>query len=91
MNALEYAILIGTLSAGLAACGPDTQDNNLNNGPGTNNTTGTNNDIGNRPPVADAGVNQTVEVGDFVRLSAAASSDPDNDLLTVEWLSLIHI
>ena len=85
MNALEYAILIGTLSAGLAACGPDTQDNNLNNGPGTNNTTGTNNDIGNRPPVADAGVNQTVEVGDFVRLSAAASSDPDNDLLTVEW------
>jgi hypothetical protein len=83
MNALKYAMVLGLLSVGLIACGeePEPSENNPPDQNNTNNTTGG----GNRAPVADAGTNQTVEVGDLVQLSAAASSDPDNDLLTVEW------
>jgi RHS repeat-associated protein len=39
----------------------------------------------NRPPTARAGSDQTVGVGDLVRLDGSASSDPDGDPLTYEW------
>jgi hypothetical protein len=43
----------------------------------------------NRPPVADAGLDRTVEAtsanGALVDLSGAASSDPDGDSLTYSW------
>ncbi len=83
MNALKHAIVFGVLSFGLVACGgdPDPSDNNTQQQNNPNNTTGG----GNRAPVADAGTNQTVEIGQLVQLSAAGSSDPDNDLLTVSW------
>ncbi len=39
----------------------------------------------NRAPVADAGPNQTVDLGDAVNLDGTGSSDPDGDQLTFTW------
>ena len=40
---------------------------------------------GNNAPVADAGENQTVVVGETVLLSGANSYDADNEMLTFQW------
>jgi len=42
----------------------------------------------NRPPIADAGPDQTVFVGDLVRLDGTNSSDPDGDPLSFRWTLL---
>ena len=39
----------------------------------------------NHPPIADAGPDQTVYVGDTVQLDGSKSSDVDGDLLTFHW------
>ncbi len=39
----------------------------------------------NRPPVADAGPDQSVATASTVQLTGAASSDPDGDSLTYAW------
>ena len=39
----------------------------------------------NRPPVADAGLNQTVSPGDIATLDGTESIDPDGDTLTYSW------
>ena len=39
----------------------------------------------NDAPIADAGSNQTVTVGDSVSLNGSGSSDPDGDSLTFAW------
>jgi len=43
-------------------------------------------DGNNTPPVADAGPDQTAEVGDVVVLDASNSSDEDGDALSFEWM-----
>jgi sugar lactone lactonase YvrE len=42
----------------------------------------------NHPPVADAGSPQTVHSGTLVTLNGSASSDPDGDPFTYEWVQL---
>jgi hypothetical protein len=39
----------------------------------------------NNPPVANAGINQTVPIGNNVILNGSASSDPDGNSLTYDW------
>ena len=39
----------------------------------------------NRAPIADAGANQSISVGDLVTLNGSNSSDLDNDDLTYSW------
>lgn len=42
-------------------------------------------DPNNRPPVANAGEDQAVKVGDLIRLDGSGSSDPDGDQLEYSW------
>jgi RHS repeat-associated protein len=42
----------------------------------------------NRPPVANAGQDQTVTAGVLVTLNGSASFDPDGDPLTFQWIQL---
>ena len=39
----------------------------------------------NGVPIAIAGADQTINLGDIIRLSGAASSDPDGEALTYRW------
>ncbi|MFO0985410.1 MAG: LamG-like jellyroll fold domain-containing protein [Planctomycetota bacterium] len=39
----------------------------------------------NRPPVANAGLDQVVDEGSLVQLDGSASSDPDGDYLFFQW------
>ncbi len=41
--------------------------------------------VANQPPVADAGSDQVVIVGDSVQLDGSGSSDPDADSLSYNW------
>ena len=42
----------------------------------------------NDPPTAEAGPNQRVAVGDMVTLDGSESSDPENEVLTYEWVQI---
>lgn len=45
----------------------------------------------NRPPVAKAGPDQTVNKNSWVTLDGSASFDPDNDYLNYEWIATYPI
>jgi hypothetical protein len=69
-----YATL-GTFTATLVV-----SDGKLSSAPSTATVS-----ITNRPPVANAGPDQTVELGRSVTLDGHGSSDPDGDVLGYEW------
>ncbi|MFA6112234.1 MAG: SUMF1/EgtB/PvdO family nonheme iron enzyme, partial [Candidatus Latescibacterota bacterium] len=45
----------------------------------------------NRPPMANAGPDQAVRVGDTVALDGTGSSDPDGDALSYAWTTLAGV
>lgn len=45
----------------------------------------------NRPPAANAGLDQTVDEGTAVALDGSLSSDPDNDPLTYSWTGALTL
>jgi len=45
----------------------------------------------NAKPVANAGIDQFVQVGDVVALDASASSDPNKDTLSYEWTAPVDM
>jgi hypothetical protein len=55
------------------------------NGNSINGTPKARNSCTNQPPVADAGPDQTVDIGDTVRLDGSGSSDSDGDPLSYSW------
>ncbi|TLY00225.1 MAG: tandem-95 repeat protein, partial [Thaumarchaeota archaeon] len=42
----------------------------------------------NRPPVADAGLDRTLNAGTLIDLNGTGSSDPDNDSLSYSWTQI---
>jgi len=72
---------------GLLACGGNKQDKGPDptSTPTPSATPTPTSTSANRPPVADAGSNQTVAVASMVSLNGATSSDPDGDPLTFDW------
>lgn len=75
-----HALLSSCLLLGLFTGCPDPQsDNNSSNASTTNASSG------NQPPIADPGANVDAVVGQRVEVSAANSSDPEGDILTVSW------
>jgi len=45
----------------------------------------------NTAPIADAGLDQTVGVGGWVRLDGRESGDADGDILTYQWIAPVEI
>jgi hypothetical protein len=62
-----------------------TDDGKSSNGQSVVTVTANPKAVTNTPPVANAGSNQTVSVGSTVKLSGAASSDANGDVLTYAW------
>ena len=71
----KLKLLVTTLTALLSACGGSSSSNNNTTPVTPSNTT----------PVANAGVDQSVSVGETVTLDGALSSDADADTLTYTW------
>ena len=70
--------LAGLLS--LSGCS-DPEDTGKDN----NKTNNAKNNAQNQPPVAEAGKNRIVPIGQRVEVSAADSTDPEGQVLTVRW------
>ncbi|MGE3181635.1 MAG: hypothetical protein AB7N71_08395 [Phycisphaerae bacterium] len=74
-----------TLSALQAGCLVPPMNNNNGNTNANTNTNTNNNSASNGAPTAAAGADQTVERRAEVQLTAAASSDPEDDALSFSW------
>ena len=76
---IGYGLLAGLILSGCGGGGgSDYVEPNDNNAPPVT-------EPGNTVPVADAGSNQNVKVGDTVKLDGTASNDEDGDSLTYHW------
>jgi hypothetical protein len=71
------ALFVWTLTALLIGCG--------GGGGGSGSDPGTAISSANSEPIANAGINQTVAVGETVSLDGTGSADPDGDLLSFQW------
>ncbi|MEA3238393.1 MAG: PKD domain-containing protein [Candidatus Bipolaricaulota bacterium] len=69
-----------TNDPGIARTGRDANSNAINGTPKARNS------ATNKDPIADAGVDQWVIVGDTTYLDGAGSSDPDGDPLNYDWM-----
>jgi len=72
-------------TAGNYVIGLNVNDGKVNSAQSTVTITASQVSITNIPPVANAGLNQNVNIGTLVRLSGAASSDANGDPLTFLW------
>lgn len=78
MHSFSSKVLMAVVSVGLAVCGM------LVLGSGCPPPDG-NGQVDNQAPIANAGTNQTVNIGDNVTLNGSNSSDADGDVLTFNW------
>jgi PKD repeat protein len=68
-----------------ASVGTFTVSLTVSDGQGGSHTATTTTTIDNRAPIAAAGPDQTIELGQTVTLNGSGSTDPDGDPLSYEW------
>lgn len=79
MRNCYHFFLVTIFSTIVAACG---------GGGSSNNVADTPQPVPNNAPIADAGENQKVDAGNSVTLNGSASTDPDDDPITFQWLQV---
>ena len=87
------SLLVWTMAALLIGCGGGGGGSNPGSGSTVSSSGGTETPAGptgasnstNSSPVAAAGINQTISVGETVSLDGTGSADPDGDLLSFQW------
>lgn len=86
LNKTNVAIMVGFcvfLAIGCNGTSSSTEEANNQENSDIENDSGQ--EVGNQPPVANAGVDQSVSTGSIVNLDASKSTDADGDALGYQW------